>query len=151
MPPKSSHPSGTGYTTRKGYHRIVVWDAARKSSRAVLAHVWVWEQAHGPVPDGYRVHHRNEDKQDNRLDNLVLVDALTHKRLHSGCELRDGVWWKPCSVCGEFKPIDAEHWYLSREGWPQYGKCRRCHIRRVVADKQRRRKSVPVHGEGSTV
>jgi hypothetical protein len=138
---KSKHASGVGYTTEKGYHRLSVWDSETKSVRVVMAHVWAWEQQHGPIPEGYQIHHRNGDKQDNRLENLEIVDPTTHKRLHNGCELRAGIWWKPCPVCGEFKPIDAEHWYLSKEGWPLYGKCRPCHIARVVRDKQERRRS----------
>jgi hypothetical protein len=49
-------------------------------------------------------------------------------------------------MCGELKPIDAEHWYLTKQGWPLYGRCRPCHIRRVVADKQRRRAKISLHG-----
>jgi hypothetical protein len=104
-----------------------------------LQHNWIWEQAYGPIPSGWQVHHVNEDKQDNRLENLRLVSPTEHKRLHGGCELRDGVWWKPCKLCGERKPITAEYWYLSPEGWPQYGRCRPCHIAKVVLSKQLRR------------
>jgi len=137
--PKSKHPSGRGYTTKKGYHRLTIWYPETKSSRNVFAHVWIWEQAHGPIPKGYCLHHKNGDKQDNRLENLELVDFATHKRIHGGCELRNGIWWKPCKTCKEFKPINKEYWYLSKEGWPQRGRCRKCHIKRVVKDKQRRK------------
>ena len=135
----SKHPSGVGYTTKQGYHRLSLWNTATKSTRLVFAHVLVWEEAHGPVPEGHCLHHRNGDKQDNRLENLQLVTHLEHKRIESGCQLRDGVWWKPCSICGEFKPIDHDHWYFTAEGYPGHGRCKPCHIRRVVADKQRRR------------
>ena len=104
-----------------------------------LQHTVVWESAYGPIPAGWQVHHVNGDKQDNRIANLRLVTATEHKRIHSGCELRDGHWWKPCGVCGEFKPVGAAGWYLSREGWPLYGRCRPCHIARVVSDKRLRR------------
>jgi len=143
--PKSQHPSGLGYTTPKGYHRYNLWDGKR--GRAVMAHVVEWERHHGPIPEGFQVHHKNHDKQDNRIENLELVDAITHKRIHSGCELRDGEWWKPCHICGEFKPVTAEHWYISAAGYPLYGRCRPCHVRKVVADKQRRR-ALQVSGKG---
>src|SRR5688500_339059 len=113
--PKSKHPSGNGYVTEKGYHRLNVWDGKRGS--AVMGHVLEWERHNGPIPAGFQIHHVNGDKQDNRIDNLQLVDAVTHKRLHSGCQWRDGEWWKPCHVCGEFKPVNAEHWYIDARGY----------------------------------
>lgn len=130
--PKPKRPDGL-HVTAKGYLR------GNFNGRLRLAHVVIWEKAHGPVPPGHLVHHKNEDKQDNRLRNLQAVTFTYHKRIHSGCELRGGAWWKPCSVCGEMKPITTEHWYISREGWPLYGRCRPCHIRIVVEAKRRRR------------
>src|SRR5688572_9281566 len=97
--PKPKRADGC-HVTRKGYLR------GNFNGRLRLAHDAVWEQHNGPIPAGYQVHHKNEDKQDNRIENLELLDPTTHKRLHGGCELRGGVWWKPCKLCGEKKPID---------------------------------------------
>lgn len=46
--------------------------------RAVL----VWEEAHGPVPKGYVVHHENRDSLDDRLENLRLLTRADHLREH---------------------------------------------------------------------
>ena len=127
-------PRGSGTITASGYIRIKV------NGRNTLEHVHVWEQHHGrPVPAGHDLHHRDFDKLNNDISNLQLVTKLEHKRIHGGCEQRDGEWWKPCSVCGEHKPITIEHWYISPEGWPLYGRCRPCHIARVVSDKRLRK------------
>lgn len=131
------------HVTRKGYLR------KQTSSGLKLGHVIAYEAANGPVPAGYQLHHVNGDKQDNRLANLILVDPTTHKRIHSGCELRDGEWWKPCRPCGQLKPVGREHWYLSREGWPLYGRCRACHIGIVVKAKQMRSMRQAVAASGS--
>lgn len=45
-------------------------------------HVWVWERKHGPKPRGPVVHHKNENKQDNRLCNLKLMSRSQHGSLH---------------------------------------------------------------------
>ena len=123
-----------GSITAAGYRRLKI------GPRQVFEHVLVWERHHGrPVPPGHDIHHRDGDKLNNDISNLQLVTKLEHKRIHSGCELRDGEWWKPCGVCREFKPITLEHWYISPEGWTLYGRCRPCHIARVVSDKRLRK------------
>lgn len=102
--------------TRKGYRRNNVTGR--------FEHVERWEAHHGrAVPDGYQIHHLDGDKLNNDPANL----------------LRDGQWWKPCSVCHEFKLVGEADWYLSRQGWPLYGRCRPCHIARVVIHKRLRK------------
>ena len=42
--------------------------------------------------EGHQIHHKDGNKLNNNISNLELVDTLTHKRIHSGCELRNGEW-----------------------------------------------------------
>ena len=121
------------HLTRAGYLR------GKLGGRLRLVHDWVWEQENGPIPAGYCIHHRDEDRANNDLANLELVSHTDHKRLHGNCELRSGVWWKQCTICGEYKPITTEHWYFQRDGYPGHGRCRPCHIRRVVHEKRLRK------------
>lgn len=132
---KSTAPGGVGSVSEKGYIRV--WDIRQQRLR--MQHVVVWEERFGPVPAGVQIHHKNENKLDNRIENLEALTPLEHKREHSGCELRDGEWWKPCKVCGVFKPLDREHWYFAKDGRPAYSWCRPCHVARVVREKQARR------------
>lgn len=120
--------------TASGYIRV------RANGRWRMEHDVVWEAANGPIPDGHMIHHRDFTKTNNILPNLQLVTPLEHKRIHSGCVLVEGRWIKPCSVCGESKVIDAEHWYLTPEGWPQYGRCKSCH-NAIMREKMRARRA----------
>lgn len=45
-------------------------------------HRAVWEYHHGAVPDGYHVHHIDENRANNAPDNLLLVKGSEHVRHH---------------------------------------------------------------------
>lgn len=68
-------------------------------------HQRVWEDAHGPIPEGYHVHHINEDKADNRLENLECLSPSEHMAKH------------PCTRPWPKQARDAAtEWHRSDEG-----------------------------------
>ena len=70
----------------------VIW----VDGRSWLEHRWVWTQAHGAIPPGHAVHHRNGKRTDNRLENLYLMSASAHKTHHAQTDVRHLV----CPACG---------------------------------------------------
>lgn len=42
----------------------------------------VWEVFVGPIPYGYDIHHKNHNRQDNRLENLELILLSDHTKEH---------------------------------------------------------------------
>src|SRR4051794_17775366 len=62
----------TGKPGKDGYVRV--------NSR--LAHKVAWEDVFGPVPKGYDLHHRCENKACRRITHLEALRTVTHRRRH---------------------------------------------------------------------
>ena len=122
-----------GSITPFGYRRITCKDRKQR-----FEHVIVWESHHGPIPEGMELHHRNGDKLDNRLENLMLVTRLEHKRIHSGCIRVGSRWLKRCRRCQWYRPVDTEFYeYKGRNG--VMGACKRCLSDLAVIAKRNRK------------
>lgn len=122
----------THKTTSKGYLRF-----RKVGEKLRLEHCIVWEEHYGEIPIGMQIHHKDFDKTNNSIENLQLVTPTEHKRLHEGCIKKEGVWYKPCKVCGEYKPCDKENWYFSR-GWITGRICKSCYIEKVCDERKKR-------------
>jgi hypothetical protein len=57
----------------------------RKGNRKVTEylHITIYEREIGPVPEGFIVHHRDEDKSNNVPSNLEAMSRAEHNRVHS--------------------------------------------------------------------
>ena len=59
--------------TREGYYIVILYlNSVRKSASV---HRLVWTAFNGPIPEGLQINHLNENKADNRLENLSLCTA----------------------------------------------------------------------------
>ena len=73
---KNIYPEGTVRNT-SGRPRIKV------GHKWIMHHKWVWEQANGPAPKGWDIHHKDFDCTNNSLDNLQLLTQREHRQLHA--------------------------------------------------------------------
>ncbi len=71
---------GHTWPDANGYIRMRVGPGR---SGVAYQHRHVWEQAHGPIPPGHHIHHRNHNRSDNRLSNLELRAGADHLSEHS--------------------------------------------------------------------
>lgn len=49
----------------------------------LLLHRVVWEDNNGAIPNGYQVHHKDHDRDNNSIENLELMTQSAHMRMHT--------------------------------------------------------------------
>jgi hypothetical protein len=69
--------AGRVYTVgNHGYYRCTTGDRH-------LLHRRMWEDANGPIPEGWDIHHLDENKLHNSVDNFECLPKADHTRLYS--------------------------------------------------------------------
>lgn len=82
----------------------------------VRAHRWVWMQYFGEIPNGYHIHHKDKDKSNNSIDNLEMLEASAHHRLHAKEVANDPIKMQKLRQHSEkIRPL-ASAWHSSEEG-----------------------------------
>ncbi|MGD0510613.1 MAG: HNH endonuclease signature motif containing protein [Candidatus Micrarchaeaceae archaeon] len=74
-------------------------------------HVVVWEFYKGKVPEGFHVHHKDNNKGNNDISNLGLLSEHEHLSLHMTEERRERVR----KMAGDYRHLTKE-WHASEEG-----------------------------------
>lgn len=46
-------------------------------------HVYIWECNNGKIPDGYEIHHKDENKFNNEIENLEMLTSKNHSKIHA--------------------------------------------------------------------
>lgn len=61
---------------KKGYYR------ATRRDRFISLHRYLYEREYGELPEDWDVHHIDENKQNNNLDNLQAMPKSDHTKYH---------------------------------------------------------------------
>lgn len=78
-------------------------------------HCYVWRHFNGPVKDGYIVHHKDGDKNNNDIDNLRCISAALHGKHHS-CKRAIDMYDDVCRNLSENAVPKASEWHKSDKG-----------------------------------
>lgn len=64
-----------------GYKNFTLTKDGKSVSKSIQQ--WMWITFVGPIPKGYDIHHKNHNRQDNRLENLCLMEHKKHIKEHN--------------------------------------------------------------------
>lgn len=68
---------GKKFTLRdSGYYALT-------TDNRILMHRYIWQKEKGQIPEGWDIHHINEDKTDNRIENFECLPKSEHTRKYS--------------------------------------------------------------------
>lgn len=96
------------------HHRVYFWPSKSQRDKGVGAlHVEVYKAEVGPVPDGWHVHHKDEDTLNNSAGNLEALPAGEHSALHVAI---DGGWGAFDLAHMDRMRELAKAWHSSPEG-----------------------------------
>ena len=109
----------------------------------IYAHRWSWEASHGPVPDGYELHHVCHNQRCINPEHLRLVTRKEHLSIyhrkthcvHGHPFVGDNVYIRPdtgtqqCRACARIhdakrRPRGKPTAYELKNGTPIHAKCR---------------------------
>lgn len=87
----------TGYVTKgsaddRGYLRVCTWDNDAKKKKDFKSHVLICSAFHGPRPDGHEVGHLDDNRANNRANNLVWITRLENMRKRHSLESASFKW-----------------------------------------------------------
>jgi hypothetical protein len=76
-------------------------------------HRAVWEAHNGEIPEGWHVHHRDNDRSNNSIENLALMNGTAHLEYHSSMGDKLPRQRKHMASINNL----AKAWHGTEEGW----------------------------------
>ena len=103
-----------GYKFRKDSKTGYYLSSKKIDGRRPRLHVYVWEKHFGKIPKGYQIHHKDENKDNNEIDNLMCMTQKEHLSWHGENIPSDRLkkWQKNMEVQRE----KTKAWHSSPEG-----------------------------------
>lgn len=93
------------YKSKAGY-----WFGSRAGEKPVRLHVYVWEKQFGKSLKGTQIHHIDGDKDNNEIENLIMLDHKAHDDIHSEARHNTGKQNIKKAI------VAARDWHKSPEG-----------------------------------
>lgn len=79
----ASNWKGGRHINSKGYVRVWIGPG----SKYMFEHHSVWISSNGPIPNGSVIHHLDENKQNNKIENLQCITKVEHDKMNPGIKI----------------------------------------------------------------
>ena len=76
------------------------------SKRYDAAHIAAFKYCCGDIPDGYEIHHKDENRDNNDVSNFQILTRSEHARLHAVKKFSKEI--RTCPICGKEFEVDKE-------------------------------------------
>lgn len=81
----------------------------------IFMHRYIWEFYNGKIPEGYEIHHKDLNRNNNDIGNLECISVLDHRKLHADLLTDEQREWKRNNLAENARP-KASEWHKSDEG-----------------------------------
>jgi hypothetical protein len=117
-PPEKCTFNGDVFTLNGKY--FARWPAKPQGGprqKPIRLHRAVWEFHNGAIPDGYDIHHIDDDRKNNDISNLECVQHGTHTRRHELERRANNTAWRESREAWAAKGRDvARAWHSTPDG-----------------------------------
>lgn len=86
------------------------------NGRRIRLHVYVWTKKNGDVPKGYSIHHIDENKENNDVENLMPISSSLHSSHHTNERLESPEYREAQKKLLSRIRQKASDWHKSDEG-----------------------------------
>ena len=128
------------------YRRSSKWPYFERFGKRLHRAVWEWHN--GPIQSKFQIHHLDENRENNQIDNLEMISEKEHKQLHQiGKTKAFKKRMTTCAQCGnQFEAVHAKYCSTacSTQAWRKSGainewrSCVICGTQYVVTSKYRK-------------
>ena len=103
------------YKQKSGYYQCAITTKRQRENVEQRLHRAVWIKYNGNIPKGYHIHHKDENKDNNNIENLELLSPTEHSKRHykNVCD-----WWnsKKGKIANRKGIKNAKKWHKSDDG-----------------------------------
>ena len=86
-----------------------------KGDRKIRLHRYIWEKYNGEIPKGYHIHHKDKNKFNNNIENLEMLTASEHEKLHELLRSENEIIVRKQNLEKYARP-KANEWHGSEDG-----------------------------------